>query len=351
MSTNDKLQSLRERYQDAGGADIYDPEFRRAASAIFSQGHRPAPYSGISTFLGADYRPDAADQPGFGGLDVALIGVPMDLGVTNRSGSRFGPRAVRDIDRVGPYQHVLKTVPLVDCKVADIGDVPFSARFSLEQSTADIETYFKKVVAQGVIPLSVGGDHSISYPILKAVGQGGPVGMIHIDAHCDTAGQFEGQKFHHGGPFRSAVLDGVLDPERTVQIGIRGATEYLWEFSYESGMTVIHAEELHRMGVDAVIEQARSIVGDGPTYISFDVDALDPSIAPGTGTPELGGLSTREAIMLLNGFEGLNIVGGDVVEVAPQYDATTNTAQVGAQMLFEILSLIATSPKFRTQRD
>ncbi len=166
--------------------------------------------------------------------------------------------------------------------------------------------------------------------------------MVHIDAHCDTGGPFEGSKFHHGGPFRQAVLAGVLDPERTIQIGIRGGAEYLWEFSYESGMTVIHAEEFQRAGhCAAPIETIRKVIGDGPTYVSFDVDSLDPAFAPGTGTPEAGGLSTREAMELVRGCAGLDIVGGDVVEVAPQYDATSNTAQAGAQMLFEILSLVA----------
>jgi agmatinase len=195
-----------------------------------------------------------------------------------------------------------------------------------------------------VAPLSVGGDHSISLPILKALGKDRPVGMIHIDAHCDTSGGFDRTKFHHGGPFREAVLEGVLDPKRTIQIGIRGSAEYLWEFSYDSGMTVIHAEEITGLGMAAVIERTRAVAGDGPTYISFDIDSLDPAFAPGTGTPEIGGLTTREALELLRGLKGLNIVGGDVVEVAPQYDASTNTAQAGAQMLFEILSLMVFSP-------
>jgi agmatinase len=169
--------------------------------------------------------------------------------------------------------------------------------------------------------------------------------MVHIDAHCDTAGEFEGAKFHHGGPFRHAVLDGVLDPERTIQIGIRGSAEFLWEFSYDAGMTVVHAEEIDSLGIEAVIAKAREVVGDGPTYVSLDVDGIDPAFAPGTGTPEVGGLTPREALRLLRGLAGLNIIGGDVVEVAPEYDASTNTVQVGAQMLFEILCLAALAPK------
>jgi guanidinopropionase len=167
---------------------------------------------------------------------------------------------------------------------------------------------------------------------------------VHIDAHCDTSGPYEGTKFHHGGPFRQAVLDGVLDPARTIQIGMRGSAEYLWEFSYDSGMTVIHAEEIERLGIEAIVETARKVVGDGPTYLTFDIDSLDPAFAPGTGTPEIGGLTTREALAILRGLKGINLVGGDVVEVAPQYDATTNTAHAGAQMLFEIASLMVYSP-------
>jgi agmatinase len=165
--------------------------------------------------------------------------------------------------------------------------------------------------------------------------------MVHIDAHCDTAGEYEGAKFHHGGPFRLAVLEGVLDPERVIQIGIRGGAEYLWEFSFESGMTVIHAEEVGEMGLAAVVAKAREVVGAGPTYVSFDIDSLDPAFAPGTGTPEVGGLMPREVLTILRGLAGIDIVGGDVVEVAPQYDANTTTAQAGAQMLFELLCLVA----------
>jgi agmatinase len=163
--------------------------------------------------------------------------------------------------------------------------------------------------------------------------------MLHIDAHCDTSGPYEGSKFHHGGPFRQAVLDGVLDPERVIQIGIRGGAEYLWEFSYESGMTVIHAEEFAAMGVDAVVAKARAVLGSGPTYVSFDIDSLDPGFAPGTGTPEVGGLTPREALAILRGCDGIDVVGADVVEVAPAYDATNVTAQAGAQMLFTLACL------------
>jgi agmatinase len=337
---NLSLDELRSRYGDADGGVVHDAEFRKVAERVFSPGgQRSFPYAGIPTFLKAPLRLIDWSAPDFSDLQVALVGVPMDLGVTNRSGARFGPRALRAIERIGPYNHVLKCMPTRDLKVADIGDLPMRSRFDLQRSHEDIERHTRILVDAGVIPVSVGGDHSISLPLLHAVAKHGPVGMIHIDAHCDTSGSYEGCKFHHGGPFRRAVLDGPLDPRRTIQIGIRGSSEYLWEFSYDSGMTVIHAEEMDGLGIEGIIARAKAVVGDGPTYLSFDIDSLDPAFAPGTGTPEIGGLTTREAQALLRGLKGLNLVGADLVEVAPQYDATTNTAQAGAQMLFEILSL------------
>ena len=334
------LDALRARYADANGGDMHDPDYQKIASLLFSGGRRNPPFAGMPTLLDAPALTVGDDSSKLQKLDVALFGVPMDLGVTNRNGSRFGPRALRAIERIGPYNEVLKCAPVHQMKVADIGDVPLASRFDLAQSHADILAFASAIVAAGVVPLAVGGDHSISHPLLKAVGRDKPVGMIHIDAHCDTGGSFEGEKFHHGGPFRNAVLDGVLDPTRTIQIGIRGAAEYLWEFSRDSGMTVISAPELQRSGVDHVIRQARDLAGEGPVYLSFDIDSLDPAFAPGTGTPEVGGLSNREALALIRGLQGINIVGGDVVEVAPQYDPTSNTAQNAAQILFEILSLV-----------
>ena len=340
-----KLAALRQRFAGDNERRIYDAGFAAVADRLFDpNGTRVAPYAGLPTLLDVPYRAIDWTAPDFGDLKVAMIGVPMDLGVTNRNGSRFGPRALRTMERVGPYNHVLKTMPTASLKVADIGDVPFRSRFDLATSHEDIERTAATIARAGVLPLFVGGDHSITLPILRALGADHPVGMIHIDAHCDTSGPFDGCKFHHGGPFRQAVLDGVLDPERTIQIGIRGASEYLWEFSFESGMTVIHAEEIPGLGLDAVIAKARAVVGDGPVYVSFDIDSLDPAFAPGTGTPEIGGLTTREVQMILRGLAGINMIGGDVVEVAPQYDATTNTAHAGAQMLFELLSLLDFTP-------
>ena len=334
-----KLEALRRRYSDAGAFSIDDPVLKAAADDLATgEGRRSLPYSGIPTFLGLPAAANAA------GLEVAVVGVPSDLGVSNRTGARFGPRAVRTIERIGPYHPTQRNVPKAKVKAADIGDVPFRSRFSLEQTLADIEAFYDDLQKQGVRPLSVGGDHSVTYPILKALGRDRPVGLVHIDAHCDTMGAFDDSKFHHGGPFRLAVLDGVLDPERTIQIGIRGAANVFWEFSYASGMTVIEIEEFTALGVAAVAERARAVVGEGPIYVSVDVDGFDPAFAPGTGTPEVGGLTSREGIALLRALTGLHIIGADVVEVAPQYDPTTNTAQLAAQLLFEELALLAASP-------
>jgi len=334
-----KLEMLRKQFANASAFDIFDPALKKIADGLLdgeldASGRRKVPFSGVSTLLGAPYR-ESFDE-----LDVALVGVPMDLGVTNRSGARYGPRAIRGIDRIGPYNEQLGIAPKATIRYADVGDSPIH-RFSLEKSMHEIEQFYHRIIDAGVRPLSAGGDHSITYPILKAVGRDAPVACVHIDAHCDTSGEFDDTKFHHGGPFRSAVLDGVLDPERTIQIGIRGTSEIRWEFSYASGMTVLHIHDCMEMGIKAIVEKARQVVGDAPTYVSIDVDGFDPTYAPGTGTPEVGGLTPREGQQILRGLRGINVVGGDVVEVAPQYDPTTNTALLGAQLMFEVLCLMA----------
>ena len=330
-----KLQALRARYAEGGAFDATDPTLRTAIQQVRRpDGRRALPYSGVPTFLGLPAAADTQD------LDVAVIGVPMDLGVSNRPGARFGPRAVRTIERIGPYHPTFRGVPQAHLRAADVGDVPFRSRYSLEQSLEDIESYYGQLVPQRIRPLSVGGDHSVTYPILKALGKERPVGLVHLDAHCDTMGAYDGSNFHHGGPFRLAVLDGVLDPERTIQIGIRGSSNMFWEFSHASGMRVVYMEEWLERGWAEVAALAREVVGTGPVYVSIDVDGFDPAYAPGTGTPEVGGLTPREVQALLRSLGGLDIVGADVVEVAPQYDPTTNTAQLAAQMLFEEFALM-----------
>ena len=300
-------------------------------------------FVGIPTFMRTPYQSDAA------GLDIALAGVPYDGGVTNRPGARHGPREIRNSSSLcRSIHHVSRINPYEICNIADVGDVPFEAIMQPDLAVGEIEAFYRKIVAAGAAPLSAGGDHSITYPIFRALASpdspiGGSIGMVHIDAHTDTWDAFQGNKFNHGAPFRHAVNDGLLDPKRTVQIGIRGAQNFAdgWNFSHKQGMRVIFMEEFTALGVDAVIAEARRVVGDGPTYITFDVDGLDPVYAPGTGTPEIGGITTLEAQALLGGLRGLNLIGGDVVEVSPPFDQTGNTAMVGATMMFEILCLLA----------
>ena len=302
-------------------------------------------YTGIPTFMRTPQVSDASE------LDIALIGVPFDGGVTNRPGARHGPREIRNMSSLmRSIHHVTRINPFRICRVGDLGDVTISRVFDLAGTIEDIFHSYQRTCSDGTIPLSAGGDHSITYPILKAVAKGRLLGLIHIDAHTDTWDEFMGSKLMHGAPFRRAVEDGVLDPKRTVQIGIRGAQNEPegWNFSLDSGMRVIFMEEFAKMGVEAVIAEARRVVADGPTYISFDVDGLDPAYAPGTGTPEIGGLTTVEGLTLLRGLQGLQLIGGDVVEVAPPFDSTGNTALVGATLMYEILCLLADSFRRRS---
>lgn len=295
-------------------------------------------YTGISTFMRTQMVRDPSR------LDIALIGVPFDGGVENRPGQRHGPREIRNMSCfIRTTHHVTRVNPYELCRIADIGDVPLTSAFDLEGSHANITEFYREVHDAGAVPLSAGGDHSISLPILRAIAADRPVGMVHFDAHTDTYDEELGCRFTHGTPFRRAVEEGYLDPKRTVQIGIRGAqnSEEGWAFSLESGMRVIFIEEFSKLGVEEVIATARQVTGDGPTYISFDVDSLDPAFAPGTGTPEVGGLTTIEAQRLVRGLRGLNLIGGDVVEVSPPFDPSGNTALVGATMMYEILCILA----------
>jgi guanidinopropionase len=297
-------------------------------------------YTDIATFMRAPLAESLAD------VDIGLIGVPTDLGVTNRPGARHGPREIRNQSSfMRAFNLGMRLNPYDLCRIADLGDVRFSSRYDLPSQVNDITAYYQKVKSAGVIPVSAGGDHFITYPILKGLVDDGPVGLIHIDAHTDTWGEVFGSKFTHAAPFRLAVEDGLIDPKRTIQIGIRGGQNFMdgVEYSEKSGMRVLFMEEFSRIGVDAVIAEVRRVVGDGPVYFTFDVDGLDPVYTPGTGTPEVGGITTIEAQRLMYGLRGLNYIGGDVVEVSPPYDPSGNTALVGASMMFEILCLIADS--------
>ena len=297
-------------------------------------------FGGIPTFMRLPYVEDPA------GVDIGLIGVPWDGGTTNRPGARHGPREVRNQSSLMRRVHPETLASPYDvCNVADLGDTGVNP-IDLADTLQRVEDFFARVHAAGTVPLAAGGDHLLTLPIMRAIARERPVGMVHFDAHTDTNDRFfGGHAYTHGTPFRRAVEEGLLDPKRTVQIGIRGSlyTVRDCDFGREAGIRVITIEEYFRMGVEAVIAEAQRIAGDGPTYVSFDVDGLDPAYAPGTGTPEIGGYSTFDAQTMLRGLRGLDLVGGDVVEVSPPLDPTGNTALVGATLMFEILCLLADS--------
>jgi guanidinopropionase len=298
-------------------------------------------YVGVPTFMRTPWREDFEQ----GGVEIGLIGVPFDGGVTNRPGTRHGPREVRNqsslIRRVNQASGI---APFDLCRVADLGDAWVRSPYRLEGGLDEIGAFFRRVHAAGVVPIACGGDHAISLPILRALAKDRPVGMVHIDAHCDTGPRgFLGSDYHHGAPFSRAVEEGLLDPKRVIQIGIRGSVADLGvsAFSRESGMRVVPIEEFHEMGVKAAVAEARRVAGDGPTYVSFDIDALDPGFAPGTGTPEIGGLTPLEGQLLVRGLRGLDLIGADMVEVSPPFDPSGVTALVGANIMFELLCVVA----------
>ena len=299
-------------------------------------------FSHIATFMRLQHVP--LDDPRLDELDIGLIGVPFDLGVTNRTGPRHGPRQIRDQSSMIRRGHrVHGTYPVQQANCADVGDAEINPA-NLHDSLAKIEASVGKLVAKGIRPLSAGGDHLISLPLLRAVAKDRPVGMVHFDAHTDTwDSYFGGEKYTHGTPFRRAIEEGLLDPKRVIQIGIRGSVYDLDDdrWGLEQGIRIIYIEDYFRMGPDAVIAEARRVVGDGPTYLSFDVDGIDPAFTPGTGTPEVGGYTPAEAQTMLRGLRGIDFVGADVVEVSPPFDQSGNTALVAATLMFEILALLA----------
>lgn len=278
------------------------------------------------------------------GLDIALAGIPWDGGTTNRAGARHGPREIRSQSSLmRRVHHVSGTEPFSLAKVADAGDVSVNP-INLLDGLKRIEAGIASIVAAGALPLIAGGDHLTTLATLRAVAQHEPLGMIHFDAHSDTNDTYFGDNpYTHGTPFRRAIEEGLLDGKRVVQIGIRGSIyepgEHDW--ARAQGIRIIYMEEFLRRGVEDVMTEARAIVGSTPSYVTFDIDCIDPSMAPGTGTPELGGFTTREAQAMVRLLEGVNIVGADVVEVSPPFDLGNLTALAGATMMFELLCVMA----------
>lgn len=321
----------------------------------------------------AFYRPrSGADLPRFAGIptfmrlphvdlakataevDIGLIGVPWDGGTTNRPGARHGPRQMRDLSTMmRNVHHVTGTMPFNISSCADLGDTSVNP-VDLLDTLARVGAFYKDLKAANIMPLTAGGDHLITLPVMRGIAEPGqPLGMVHFDAHTDTWDRyFGGHEYTHGTPFRRAIEEGLLDPKRVIQIGIRGAlyTPDDKDWGLEQGIRVIEIEEYFDLGPEKVAAEARRVIGDGPCYVSFDVDGLDPVYAPGTGTPEIGGYTTHDAQVMLRGLRGLDIVGGDVVEVSPPFDMSGCTALVGITLMFEILCLMAERIEMRGRK-
>lgn len=306
--------------------------------------HQPVDAAEVPRFAGQATFMRLPAVPTAEGLDIALVGIPWDGGTTNRAGARHGPREIRSQSSLmRKVHHVSKIAPFSLANIADVGDLSVNP-IDLMDALQRIEEGIASIIAVGAIPLAAGGDHLTTLPVLRAVARHRPVGLIHFDAHSDTNDTyFGGNRYTHGTPFRRAVEEGLLEPKRMVQIGIRGSIyetdEHAW--AVEQGIRIIYMEEFTRRGAADVIAEAKAIVGSAPTYVTFDIDSIDPSMAPGTGTPEVGGFTTREAQQMIRLLEGIDIVGADVVEVAPPFDLAGMTAIAGATMMFELMCVIA----------
>jgi guanidinopropionase len=301
---------------------------------------RVAPrHAQIATLLRAPLRSDAS------GIGVALVGIPWDAGSPNRSGSRHAPAQMREMSRLlRPYNFATRISPFEQCGVADLGDAPVNP-FDTMGMLESVKTFLAGVIDDGACPVAAGGDNTITLPVLRAVGRREPVGVIHFDAHGDTMDLLLGQRYHNGSPFRRAIEDGVVDPKRVISIGLRGTlfSPDLTSYNDAHGMTVITIDDYYRMGAEKVIALAREVVGPGPVHISFDIDALDPAYAPGTGGPEPGGLSTRDCQVMIRGFNGLQVIGADISEVSPPLDPSGITAVAACNLMFEIVCVMGQS--------
>ncbi len=305
-------------------------------------------FAGMPTFMRLPHL--TMDAPEMADVQMGLIGVPWDAGTTNRPGPRHGPRQLRDLSTMIRAMNPVTGInpfKLVNC--ADLGDVGPNP-IDLHDSMDRIAAFYEDITRRGIVPMTGGGDHLVSLPVLRGLHRGapdrGPLAMIHFDAHTDLFDSyFGGFKYTHGTPFRRAIEEGLLDPKRVVQIGIRG-TAYNYEdveWGAEQGVRIIRVEELFDRGITAVMAEARDIVGDHPTYCSFDIDFIDPSYAPGTGTPEIGGPNSFAAQQVVRELAGVNLVGADLVEVSPPFDPEGGTAWLGVSIMFELMCVLAQS--------
>ena len=292
---------------------------------------------GIATMMRLPHAPSAA------GLDACFVGIPFDLGTSNRTGARFGPRHVRaESVLLRPYNMATRAAPFDSLQVADIGDVAINS-YNLHDSIRRIEEAYDEILSHGCTPIALGGDHTVTLPILRAIAKKhGPVALVHVDAHADVNDTMFGEKIAHGTPFRRAVEEGLLQCEYVTQIGLRGTGYEAEDFDWcrRQGFRVVQVEECWNKSLTPLIEDIARRIGDRPVYLSFDVDGIDPAFAPGTGTPEVGGLTVAQGLEIIRGMRGLNIVGADVVEVAPAYDNAGLTSLLAANLAFEALCVL-----------
>lgn len=292
-------------------------------------------FGGPATFM----RLPQTDRP----LDVAIVGIPLDIGTSNRSGARFGPREIRaESCLLRPYNMATRAAPFDGLVVGDAGDVALNT-FNLAASLEIITDHYTTLCATGATPLTLGGDHTITYPVLRAIASRyGPVGLVHVDAHADISPSMFGERVTHGSWLRHAIVDGFVDPHRTVQIGLRGTGYTAEDFDWmrSQGGRVVPVEECWHQSLAPLMAELREQLGEGPCYLTFDVDGLDPSVAPGTGTPEIGGLTGAQGLEIIRGCHGMTLIGADVVEVSPPYDPSGNTALLAANLAYEILCVL-----------
>jgi guanidinobutyrase len=305
-------------------------------------GNQMPRFGGIASMMRLPVASSAA------GLDAAFIGVPLDIGTSNRPGARYGPRAIRaESALLRPYNMATGAAPFDALQVADLGDVAINT-YSLEKSVGIITAHYREVLASGCIPLTLGGDHTIALPILRAVAERhGPVALVHVDAHADVNDEMFGERIAHGTPFRRAVEEGLLLNDKVWQIGLRGSGYAADDFDWprRQGFTVVPAHEVWWTSLAPIMAQVRERIGPStPVYLSFDIDGIDPSYAGGTGTPEIGGLTVPQGLEIIRGMRGLNLVGCDLVEVAPAYDTSGNTALLAANLLYEMLCVLPGVP-------
>ena len=277
------------------------------------------------------------------GLDACFVGIPMDIGTSHRAGTRFGPRQIRaESVMIRPYHMWSRVSPFDHMQVADLGDIATNP-FDLKKAIQMIEEAYDQILKNPVVPLALGGDHTMTLPLLRSMAKKhGPVGLIHVDAHADINDEMFGEKIAHGTPFRRAVEEGLLDCKRCIQIGLR-ATGYAdddFDWSRDQGLRVVQAEECWHKSLTPLMAEVREQMGDGPVYLTYDIDSLDPAYAPGTGTIEIGGLTTVQALEIIRGCAGLNLVGCDLVEVSPPYDTSGSTAVIAANLLYEMLCVL-----------